>query len=203
LASEGRSTIRSIWSVYIDLSDLLSKVKSREGDYSTYDMYIINAFQSKKVKDKFEKYHGYISNSPIYFISSVLDPCIKGTLIQSDYSDGDSKLADIRKTLHKLYPAQKPTVDSNISLLSHTWESCLLQKVHKTTTPVSDIDRYFNSPVVDWDSGNDSDWVLKWWRANEGLYPLMSQAARDYLGVQAGEVDCERLFCEGCDLIGL
>ena len=34
-------------------------------------------------------------------------------------------------------------------------------------------------------------------------YPVMSQVARDYLPVPAAEVDVERLFSAGRDLIGL
>jgi hypothetical protein len=35
------------------------------------------------------------------------------------------------------------------------------------------------------------------------MYPLISQVARDYLAIQPAEVDVERLFSKGCDLIGL
>ena len=38
--------------------------------------------------------------------------------------------------------------------------------------------------VIDWDSGDDPDWILKWWKANTEIYPLMSQAERDYLAAQ-------------------
>lgn len=76
--------------------------------------------------------------------------------------------------------------------------------MHKTTTaPVSDIDRYLDSPVVNWDGDEDPNWVLKWWQANEKLYPLMSKVARDYLPIPPAEVDVERLFNKGRDLLGL
>ena len=156
------------------------------------------------VKDKFKKYNEYIDRSPIYFIASVLDPRIKGSLIQSEYSDGNARVANIRSTLHRLYPSEKAVNRPNsVSSIGKTWESQLLSKVHKTTTPVSDIDRYFDSPVVDWDFSDDPNWILKWWKANTDLYPLMSQVARDYLAIQAAEVNVERLFSESRDLIGL
>jgi len=46
-------------------------------------------------------------------------------------------------------------------------------------------------------------WALKWWQANAGLYPLMSQVARDYLIIPPAEVNVKRLFSEGRDLLGL
>jgi hypothetical protein len=95
LASEGRPTIGTIRSVYLDISELFTKVKNREGEYSTFDMRIVNAFKSKTVNDKFEKYNAYISQCPIYFIASVLDPRIKGTFIEVDYVDGKAKLEEV------------------------------------------------------------------------------------------------------------
>jgi hAT family protein len=68
---------------------------------------------------------------------------------------------------------------------------------------VPDIDRYFDSPVVEWDREDDPNWLLKWWKANQELYPLMSRVARDYLAVQSSEVSVERLFSKGRDMIGL
>jgi hypothetical protein len=156
------------------------------------------------VREKFEKYNGYIDKCPLYFIALVLNPRIKGSLIQLEYPNGDIKLADICKTLHKLYIADKAITQLEYSSsLNKTWESRLLSKVYKTTAPVSNIDRYFDSPVVDWDGGDDPHWILKWWKANTTIYPLMSQVARDYLAIQAAEVDVERLFSESRNLIGL
>jgi hypothetical protein len=55
-----------------------------------------------------------------------------------------------------IYPSEKAANRPNsASSIGKTWESRLLSKVHKTATPVSDIDRYFDSPVVDWDFSDD------------------------------------------------
>jgi uncharacterized protein with NRDE domain len=61
LASKGRLTISTIRSVYLDISELFTKVKNREGEYSTFNIRIVNAFKSKTVNNKFEKYNAYIS----------------------------------------------------------------------------------------------------------------------------------------------
>jgi hypothetical protein len=45
--------------------------------------------------------------------------------------------------------------------------------------------------------------VLNWWRSHKSEYPIMSQVAQDYLAIPAGEVDVERLFLSGRDLISI
>jgi hypothetical protein len=192
--------------VYLDISKLFSKVKNREGEYSLFDMRIVDAFKSKTVEDKFEKYNSYINQSPIYFIASVLDPRIKGTFIEVDYIDGKSKLEEVRQTIHKLYPAQRPVTPADTTgapVTSSTYEYQLLRRAHKTSMPMSDIDQYFDTPIVPWDQKEDPNWVLSWWKANAVLFPIMSQVARDYLAVPPAEVDVERLFSTGRDLLGL
>ena len=63
----------------------------------------------------------------------------------------------------------------------------------------------YSTPVIKHHriGSDDSNWVLNWWRAHEAEYPIMSQVARDYLAILAAEVDVERLFSAGRDLIGL
>jgi hypothetical protein len=66
---------------------------------------------------------------------------------------------------------------------------------------------YLDTPSLDWDetdvSNYDPDWVLKWWKANAFQFPLMAMAVRDLLSVPGSEVDVERLFCGGRDLLGI
>jgi hypothetical protein len=167
---------------------------------------IVNVFKSEVVTEKFKKYKEYIEDCPIYSIASILDPRIKGTILESEYSDGATRLATVRSRIHELYPAEKiatPDGTPRPQSQQSSIKSRFLQKVHKTTAPVSDIDRYFDSPVVEWDGKDDPNWLLNWWKNNEDMYPLMSQVARDFLAVQPAEVDVERLFSKGRDLIGL
>ena len=70
-------------------------------------------------------------------------------------------------------------------------------------TPISDIDRYFDTPVVLWDGNEDPNWVLSWWNTHANEYPQMSQVARDYLAISVSEVDVERAFSAGRDLLGI
>jgi hypothetical protein len=56
---------------------------------------------------------------------------------------------------------------------------------------------------VDDSSNYVKDWVLEWWKVHKLEFPLMAQAARDHLAIPASEVDVERLFCGGRDLLGL
>jgi len=74
-----------------------------------------------------------------------------------------------------------------------------------TTIAISEIDRYLDTPAVDYEGDDDDDsvWLLNWWRANAHYWPIMSQVARDYLGIPPAEVDVERVFSSRCDLLGI
>ena len=41
------------------------------------------------------------------------------------------------------------------------------------------------------------------WKANKSQYVCMSRVARDYLAIPASEIDYERLFSGGRDLLGI
>lgn len=46
-------------------------------------------------------------------------------------------------------------------------------------------------------------WVQNWWLANKEEFPSMAACARDYLGIPGAEVDIERLFSLGREILGL
>ena len=50
---------------------------------------------------------------------------------------------------------------------------------------------------------DQTQWILDWWKANESEYHCMAQAARDYLAIPSSEVDIERLFSLGRDILGV
>jgi len=75
-----------------------------------------------------------------------------------------------------------------------------------TETIANDIDRCFDTPSVVFQlyTGHKSaEWVLQWWQTNQAEYPCMARAARDYLPIPASEVDMERTFSDGRDILGI
>jgi hypothetical protein len=44
---------------------------------------------------------------------------------------------------------------------------------------------------------------LNWWEGNKWDYPSIAKAARDYLAIATLEVDVERLFNIGRDILGI
>ena len=69
-----------------------------------------------------------------------------------------------------------------------------------------DIHTYLNSPRVRYNGSKTEDqsqWVLSWWNANKSQYKCMALAAREILAIPSSEVDCERLFNQGRDLLGI
>jgi hypothetical protein len=79
----------------------------------------------------------------------------------------------------------------------------VLYTIHKDVALVLDIDRYLDTLVVNWDSKDDLEWILQWWKANTLEFPIISRIARDYLAIPLSEIDVERLFSSGRDLIGI
>lgn len=70
----------------------------------------------------------------------------------------------------------------------------------------SDVDHYFNTPPVrlqEHFGKLDLNFVTDWWYNNRTEYPVMSLVARDYLAIPGSEVDLERLFSSGSDMIGI
>jgi hypothetical protein len=210
LVSSGRPTITTATGIYFQLSKHLKLAGDCKDKYATYDTAITNAVHGSL--ELFNKYYNTMDQNLIYYIASVLDPRIKGVWIRSQHETGDAKLAEVQETIQKLYPSLPPTNDHPIDSVADGSNSSasflqdMLMEIHKDKTFTSDVDLYFRTPVVDWRKGtgkDDPDWVLNWWRSHESEYPIMSQVARDYLAIPAGEVDVERLFSSGRDLIGI
>jgi hypothetical protein len=87
----------------------------------------------------------------------------------------------------------------------------ILDNINPYTLDSSDIDTYLDTPVVQWKrparkQANEIDqieWVLNYWGANQFEFPLMAQAAQRYLAIPRSEVDVERLFNVGRDVLGI
>jgi len=75
-----------------------------------------------------------------------------------------------------------------------------------SSTDASDIDTYFDTPSISFKlkKGDDqTQWTMSWWEAHKQEFPAMAAAARDYLAIPASEVDIERLFNVGRDVLGI
>jgi hypothetical protein len=92
----------------------------------------------------------------IYYIASVLDPRIKGVWIQREHQNGHAKLAEVQKTIYKLYPSmppRSPKVDDNLTSNSGINSSsnplqALFAHLTNNNALESDVDLYFNTLVV-------------------------------------------------------
>ena len=107
----------------------------------------------------------------MYFVASVLDPCIKCILIKEQYSDeADEIIAKVQAYLKKEYQKQVvPQSESESIELPpdiNVYAIGLLCRVRKSNaSTICNIDWYLESDTLDWDekdkSNYDPDWVLK------------------------------------------
>ena len=149
----------------------------------------------------------------MYFAAAVLDPRIKCNLIKEQYPDtADEIIERIRVYLKKEFaaPASSTTIQAELVVPLNTslHQLGLLRRAHKPSSlAASDIDRYLDTPSLDWDEDDKSNykenWVLDWWAANAFTFPTMAKAVRALLAVPGSEVDVERLFSRGKDLLGI
>jgi hypothetical protein len=69
-----------------------------------------------------------------------------------------------------------------------------------------DVDRYFSLLSVAFIHNlkeTSIQWILRWWSVHKHEYRRMAVVARDYLGIPGAEVDVERLFNIGREILGL
>lgn len=150
-----------------------------------------------------------MQHNDIYLIASILDPRIKTQWIKDRMPDADNVIKRIREFLKSTYPSE-PSLSLNTENDRYkSLEYRFLEPYQLSAEDVaetSDIDQYLDSPRVAY-RGNPKDdqtqWILRWWNANQGEYKLMAQAARDYLPIPSSEVDIERLFNIGRDILGI
>ena len=82
-------------------------------------------------------------STTLNYVASVLDPRIKTLWIQEKHSETNSiqAIQKIRRFISQNYPSEPYTSQ--------------LKTPEKVIT--SDVDHYFDSPVLDWDGNEDSD----------------------------------------------
>lgn len=155
-----------------------------------------------------------IKNNDMYLAAHVLDPRVKLVNIREQYGDDlDTIIIRIRRYLKKEYlkpgAGNAARLKAPIPSGANVHAIGLLRRAHRNrdSSTACDIDKYLDSEPVDWDMADATNylpnWILDWWKANSFMYLLMAEAARDLLAVLGSEVDVERLFCGGRDLLGI
>lgn len=69
--------------------------------------------------------------------------------------------------------------------------------------PLSDIDKYFDTPPISVADTTGQNRLCSWWKMHKGEYSRMAAAARDYLAIPASEVAVERVFSTARDVLGI
>jgi hAT family C-terminal dimerisation region len=205
--SREQPTLQLAARFYIQIQATLNSITRKKGKYAAFDDTLINAV--KAGVETFEKYNSFMRDNDIYFIASVLDPRIKTQWIKDHMPDADNVIKRIRKFLKSTYPSEPSLLLNAENDEYKSLEYRFLEPYQSSAEDIletSDIDRYLDSPRVAY-RGNpkedQTEWILRWWNANQGEFKLMAQAARDYLPIPSSEVDIERLFNIGRDILGI
>ncbi|KAJ5593543.1 hypothetical protein N7537_010447 [Penicillium hordei] len=195
--SKACPTIVESLPIYWSLDNLLNDVRNAEGDFEDVNIEIRDAVE-RGIR-KMNRFARKMDDNLLYYVASVLDPRIKSSLIVSQMSEQDSGLivSQVREFLKKESP--------QTGMSETMWST--LQKVQPSKeASLSDIDKYLDSPPVNWShhmiDDADAEWVLKWLKANAFNFPLMAKAARDYLPIPSAEVGIEREFSNARDVLG-
>jgi hypothetical protein len=154
-----------------------------------------------------EKYHDCVKDNDVYYIASVLDPRIKTKWLKT-LPDGDEIIDRIRAFLKKAYSTPKQPVSTTPSTNWKSFEYRFLEAFQPTQYNVaeSDIDKYFDTPTISTGfdiSQSQTEFIRNWWKANMLEFSCMAKVAQDHLAIPAAEVDVERLFNGGRDVLGI
>jgi len=69
--SQHQPSVHMVTSLYLKLESTLKGITQRQGEYTQFDIDIVNAV--KKGLVKFNKYYKYIQGNDIYYIVAILD----------------------------------------------------------------------------------------------------------------------------------
>jgi hypothetical protein len=191
--------------MFEELHSILLAIKERRGDWQK-----VSAAITVPVSDGIsllEQYYDCIKGNDIYYIASVLDPRIKTKWLKT-LPDGEKIIDRIRAFLKKAYPTQKQPVSTALSTNYKSFEYRFLEAFQPTQYNVveCDIDQYFDTPTIS--TGFDinqsqTEFIRNWWKANKLEFTCMAKVAQDHLAIPAAEVDVERLFNGGRDILGI
>jgi hypothetical protein len=172
-----------------------------------YDSSLLEATQ--KGLNKFNEYYIEIKKNDMYWIACCLDPRIKAKWLIKNHPDHEAILNRVKSFLKEAYLSKeellvRPRDQAQKTKMSLELE--YLQEYGSVVTANDDIERYFNTPSVNFvldKKENQTEWILNRWKVHKQEYPLMFQVARDYLPIPGAEVDVERLFNITREILGL
>ncbi|KAJ5537463.1 hypothetical protein N7494_006942 [Penicillium frequentans] len=191
--------------MFEELRSILLAIKERRGAWQN-----VSPALTVPISDGItllEHYHDCIKDNDIYYIASVLDPRIKTKWLKT-LPDGESIVDRIRAFLKKAYPAPKQPVSTALNKSYKSFEYRFLEAFQPTQYNVteSDIDQYFDTPTISTGfdiSQSQTEFIRNWWKINRLEFTCMAQVAQDHLAISAAEVDIERLFNNGRDVLGI
>lgn len=206
--SREQPSIQMLARMYAEVGVTLRQIIRQEGDFSSIDNSLIRAVQ--RGKDKFTEYYDILADTDLPYIATILDPRIKTKWIEEHCDKPADVIRRIREFLKATYPLPDAPLPDNtpadiIKTLEYQFLAPYFDRASEET-PDYDIDTYLDSPRVRWNgrrTDNQTQWILDWWNANSSQFKCMAQAAQEILAIPASEVDCERLFGEGRDLLGI
>jgi hypothetical protein len=206
LSTHAPQIINSL-AIYYKLHDFLSDVKGKSGNFQNLPDDIVKAVT--EAFEKFQKYYDFMDITDIYYIAATLDPRSNAVWLEQHLSESDCKLIlnHLINNLKKEYAVEEivDKEDFHTSSSDETeFKTVILKSVKKKSNPLSDIELYYNGPLINAGlKSGEFEWVLSWWKQNQSMYPSMSKIARDYLTIPASSVSVERLFNVGRDILGI
>ncbi|KAJ5765292.1 hypothetical protein N7520_004851 [Penicillium odoratum] len=191
-----------------ELHELLDDVREGNDDFAKLDRNIIAAV--KEGMKKYEKYYFIMDDCDTYSTALVLDPRVKSEMVLRELQDGNAGtviLEMIRTNLHQVYATsnlEHYAAASQSSSPKHSdVESRMLKELQARDPPLSDIDKYFDTPPISFADTTGQNWLWSWWKMYKGEYPRMAVAARDYLAIPASEVAVESVFSTARNVLGI
>ena len=200
-------TLYRLPDLYLKLDKLLQSIVKKQGKYASYDKTLITA--ASKGLETFNGYYTAIKENDMYWITCVLDPRVKTKQLQKNHQNTDEIINRIKAFLKDAYQPEQQLPNrplNNKEKIELSIEMDFLQEYGSAITNEDDIERYFNTPQVNFvlnEKEYQVKWVLNQWAAHKQEYPLIFAVARDYLPIPVAEVDVERLFNIARDILGL
>lgn len=191
--------------MFEELRSILLAIKERRGEWQN-----VSPALTVPISDGIillEQYYDRVKDNDIYYIASVLDPRIKTKWLKT-LPDGEKIIDRIKTFLKKAYPTPKQPISTALNTSYKSFEYRFLEAFQPTQYDVaeSDIDQYFDTPTISTGfdiSQSQTEFIRNWWKANRLEFTCMAQVAQDHLAIPAAEVDIERLFNGGRDVLGI